>query len=1493
MSGCDSRRGRRRDVTLPYEKTYPWEDERGSTIDRAVEVNAEAKRVYAMQEQLLPALALDRPVDPAASEHLQDVGRRVLILRDTTQRARKQVGQSPKRSPKRVIPSRFPEIAPDFEEEDAGEPDRLEVEEDPVVADGRIATMLMDQEWDTRAWNIAKIQSAVETLYEEIEHSDDDSRRELATTMLLRLMETHEDAVEYVETSLPSLTNKAFRTLSKLTNNTKIFRMARLVAVLAEWFAHVLSNENAANKSIGCLLRETELCARILQHHWRGVLFERTVNQRDYDPIVRTRLRSMHMIKFVELRHQFKVFREAVGPGGIPSSATQAYITVLYHLVQLQRGPDSVSDKTRSTVLSDQRRILGSGLLVCLASLVTRRQSREVIELVKGIVSNIVEGHGDEQIVDILQCNVMQRVQLDLMHIMQTFDSNGVAASTAALKTSLDLLHSIATKVLLATERWGHPIVASSTPASPSRKRTPSPVKSQSHAVTLEERNFLMRKLKTAVRQFLLTADEFDTLFEVLSFCRDKGDDTLRAQVLGILGLHARSLGFSQLLDALTRNGGQWLDQVLSCMNDANLVVVQAAVALFYEMTSRADARHGLTTAGAVQLFMRWCRPSLDACESRMAFLMGLIGCALLARQTEQRKPATSLLAALATFEDRLHALYTLLLDLAMQDAASPRASEKTAAFLFSVNALPTLVQFLTQVSPSCMEPPVQNARQRNISCVLLGRLCQVTHVSRACFSEDVVNHLALSIQCSRLDEIEGLVARSSPEDRFIHELGSKEACEALSRLARCPSNMVDARLRPSITSPLVPEWPQALICDVMFRLHVLEDLIALIRSPSDAAEFTEVELGKVLAAVELAGYIRPLPYGESTRDKFLKSHANHPHGKYAHEKLLQLVELAAPAILHILREKSAGIDLVSACCVALSRLACTNSASSMLLAQGCLQTALIHLPEILIASGKSSPKRQSIEFDSSADDHGLLGVPAPLYTLFGKLCAVADGRTGMMRAQVLPRLLRRMQQRHPTSQTLDDECKSEIAVVISRLAMVNAVEGSTGELFLHFRVLELLAKVLQQHRDLVLTLPSSAKKTEEVTKWRLLVHAVSAIAALSQDVLVSVPRVVALGIVDLLSPFLTRLRLEGSVNPHLESLQYNAVTIIRSVASYPFGEFHAHLINAKGTAPDRAPPDDAKKKSGSKDDRSMAAPATLVMERVKQIGFDFAMELKNKPMALRDKKSVGELARETLAFINEHQQRLERQQEQRRKSSVSSAARSKGEHTGLSTTMTTSPILTNQPQTRASFPALPKSPLGRLDEITGARSSPGTRKPTGIAGASALDPPSNVAPSILVLDGGSKSPVSLNGVNIASTRPAGNNKPRPSSDSQHNPQHHYVFTRPKSKTQQRNKDPAYCLMLDPLFDSSGPSVNTRNQPTSKMKTPHESQHSNGDETPERSYNFSQEVDHFGHCVSVHARRNKKGDRYFPSLGRIVTSDATFALVSPDAFKRPAGLPPQ
>ncbi|KAL7692026.1 hypothetical protein Plhal304r1_c007g0026831 [Plasmopara halstedii] len=1351
MSYVDARRC---DGTLQYEKTYPWEDERGSATDRTVETNAKAQRVYAMQQQLIPTLKLERPQNTAANEHLKDVGRRVLILRETTKRAQEYL--DPEKYPKLSMPSQSTEL-------DSNKV--IEVEEDFKETEMRITTILMDQDWDTRAWNSTKIQTAIETLYAQIEHSDDDFRRELAISMLLRLLKTHEDAKNHVEISLPGLASKAFRTFTKGTNNIKIFRMIQLVAVLAEWFAHVLSNENVVSKIIASLLRETEVCAQILQHHWRGRLFRRAMDRQNYDLIVQSRFHSMHMIKLVELRHKLKLFREGIGPEEIPG-VVHAYITILYHLVKLRRQADLKPERIRRMVLLDQRQILSSGLLVYLAALITRRQNRETIELVKGIFASILEGHRNEHIVNILQCNIVQRVQVDLTRTLQTCSDCNFAVTS--IQSSLNLLHAIASQAHVATEQWD-PLLSSYSACSSLLVKENSTVNSHNFLPSQEERIILMRKLKSAACQFLLIAAVFDTLVKVLTCCRDE-EHALRAQALDTLCLLTRSMGFSQLLDALTRAGGRQLEVVLQCLKDPNVVVAQATANLFYELTSHADVRHGFTIAGAVQCLIQWCQPTFEACESRMAYIMGLIGCTLLARQT---KPTTAL-ATLSTFEERIDALYNLLLDLAMQDKTSMKRS---ASFLLSVNVLLIMLKFITQVSPSCLGSSIQNSRQRNISCIFLGRLFTVTPVAQACFSEDIVNYLALSIQCNRLDRVEGFVAQSSSNDYLIHELGSLEACKALSRLARCPSKLLEARLQPSSTSFQVPELPQALICEVIFRLHVLEDLIAFIRPSNDAGSIAHVQCRKVVAAVELMGYLRPLPYGERAREKFLKFYETHPDGKYAQAKLEQLVKLVCPAILRILRDRYADIHLVSACCVALSRLACTNSACHMMLMQGCLQIALIHLPDNPISIGPpaSSPKTFGPKSEVSHDNHELLDVPASLYSLFGKLCSVAKGRSGIMRAQVLPHLLKRLQMEHPILQKCDDECKSEIAVVISRLAVVNAVEGSAGELFVHFRVLDLLAKILQQHQSLRLTLDFSSKQNnDDVTKWRLLVNSIGAIAALSQNVLVCVPRVVALDIVALLFPYLA---IKCSLNVNLESLQYDAVTIIRSIASYPHGRFHSYLSSVRGTYFDEKLVDKTKQPSDTDDE----VPSTVLMDRIKQIAFDYKLELENKIMTLRDKTSVGELARDTLAYINEHQQRLyaEQRQEHCSKSNVADK---------FSAALTSCPS-SKYYKLHASMPSVPKSSDAYLDEVKTWKAARGA--------GSATSGYSINAPSVFVLEKGCKSPVNSNGVNIAMTRPPGNMKSLPLPRSPHN-----IMTRSMLNTKKRDKNFAHCLMLDPLFNT-------------------------------------------------------------------------------------------
>lgn len=53
------------------------------------------------------------------------------------------------------------------------------------------------------------------------------------------------DAVDFVEATLPTLCNKAFRTLVKSVDNQRAFRVATLLGVLSKWYGRALSVENA------------------------------------------------------------------------------------------------------------------------------------------------------------------------------------------------------------------------------------------------------------------------------------------------------------------------------------------------------------------------------------------------------------------------------------------------------------------------------------------------------------------------------------------------------------------------------------------------------------------------------------------------------------------------------------------------------------------------------------------------------------------------------------------------------------------------------------------------------------------------------------------------------------------------------------------------------------------------------------------------------------------------------------------------------------------------------------------------------------------------------------------------------------------------------------------------------------------------------------------------------------------------------------------------
>ncbi|KAF1334987.1 hypothetical protein FI667_g1607, partial [Globisporangium splendens] len=546
------------------------------------------------------------------------------------------------------------------------------------------------------------------------------------------------------------------------------------------------------------------MCARIVQHHWRGVLSSEICRRRTATRVF-VPAYAMHMVKHLELRHQFKILREAIGSGGLPTNVVGAYVTILYHLAK-KKG-SAQSGKAHNNMIADQKKIVGSGALVFLAPLTAKTQKREIVEMVKEIVLEIATSQGDDKIVDILICNIADRVVKELQYLME----QKIESTHPAFMSSVNLLAALSEIVLASKRRFEN--------SSPS-KVTPKTVARTMNLAAEEavaQNTYLLKMLEECAKTYFITPFCVQTLFSALRY--DRRNCALCVKILETLRLLAGSFGFALILDTLTRNGGRSIELAISCFDHRESSVVLSAVSTFYELTDHPDARKGLTTAGAIQLFLGWCDADIEAAKTPLLHVLGLIGMALLARQTKQPTSSGRLLSSLKTLPDRLDAAYDLLLDLVWDGSKDSRHAEKAATYLLSVRALPALLLFLIRVKPSCMNSPFQSIRQYNISCIVLGRFLKVPEVAQACFSEALVNHLALSLQCNRLDEIEHLVVRMSAQSRYIHRLGSKEACKALSRLSRCPSASVNAKLMPSITSATVPELPQALICDVMYSV--------------------------------------------------------------------------------------------------------------------------------------------------------------------------------------------------------------------------------------------------------------------------------------------------------------------------------------------------------------------------------------------------------------------------------------------------------------------------------------------------------------------------------------------------------------------------------------------------------------------------------------------------------------------------------------------------
>ena len=97
--------------------------------------------------------------------------------------------------------------------------DSSDEEGDPAREDA-----VLDEDWDTSAWSAQEIETACETLIEEVEAAEEEKRGAQATRMLLRLLARHKEAREYMETALESLVLKGTRTPEKKLGRSRLGR---------------------------------------------------------------------------------------------------------------------------------------------------------------------------------------------------------------------------------------------------------------------------------------------------------------------------------------------------------------------------------------------------------------------------------------------------------------------------------------------------------------------------------------------------------------------------------------------------------------------------------------------------------------------------------------------------------------------------------------------------------------------------------------------------------------------------------------------------------------------------------------------------------------------------------------------------------------------------------------------------------------------------------------------------------------------------------------------------------------------------------------------------------------------------------------------------------------------------------------------------------------------------------------------------------------------
>lgn len=208
-----------------------------------------------------------------------------------------------------------------------------------------------DEDWETDEWSKAEIEGALDLLIQEVRTSPQAKRRRVATKMIIKLIKRHQMARDHIDLLMPSLVERAlFVDLSATRRTSETSRLSQLVADIVFVLPEKMSRFGCAKKASQILARKFQLAALLIQSWHRMRVFKRKKAQ-NMPLEFRVRRRALLLVAFVDTLEQWRRF----------SQSPAASLTLTDKVIILRILCGLVGESNKFFRLKDRRMIVENG----------------------------------------------------------------------------------------------------------------------------------------------------------------------------------------------------------------------------------------------------------------------------------------------------------------------------------------------------------------------------------------------------------------------------------------------------------------------------------------------------------------------------------------------------------------------------------------------------------------------------------------------------------------------------------------------------------------------------------------------------------------------------------------------------------------------------------------------------------------------------------------------------------------------------------------------------------------------------------------------------------------------------------------------------------------------------------------------------------------------------------------------------------------------------